>query len=424
MSNDSDPFGVDSAVRPRHYAYILISDAVMTFLLLGTFRTISLRFGQEALGNYQSLRAVVTLLSPTLLLGSAVIVTKEVSRASVSIDNLGLTVPLIRSAWLVACCLGSITFSGLYVISALFIPEITQHSPELPAAVVLATALSVAGVSLAVFRGSRKYLLFGASNVILFGLIPFVSSLMSGQISECFIEIASLSVLGCILLILIVIKQNRLFRTSSSLKTGMSHILQFGAPRVIGDFAYYGLLAIPVLLATRDETLGYGAVVGVSTSLVSMSVAFFNPVSVLLLPFASHGLAAGDRTRISSAARAYSTLSLVLGVLFGIAFAILSPLLLPLLGIQHPLQSATLWILSLSIPPITYFTVLRSFIDAGFRGARNARNTVISLTCAIAVSWLSWRVGIGPLRFSLMVVVGTWCLAFLTFLSNQLLHDS
>jgi len=169
--------------------------------------------------------------------------------------------------------------------------------------------------------------------------------------------------------------------------TDARELLAAGVPRVPGDLAMGGLLALGPVLASHYVQVAQNSYLLLGITCLTLTGAMFAPLGTVLLARISRLLGTGRHEDVneyvSHLRSAVTQLSLIL-VMQALIFS--RPLLLWWLGPSCLAGVPVIRMVLLSVPAYMYFVALRSVVDAASGVAYNARNVVIALVVLVLLS--------------------------------------
>lgn len=391
----------------------LVADAVTGVLIIFAYRLTSLQLGQAALGEYQAVRALVTVSVPLLLLGSGVVVPRRIARA-VPIDAASNPVAsMLDAAWLVGGALGSFAICIAALGPAGWWEGQSDGRTILLSTSVLAVGVALCSASMSSLPGLGRFVEFNLLKITMGGLIPVLAVLSAGGIDEMVRNLAALSALLAVVSIWWIRRSIHLRFAWRHVRVGVREIVKFGSPRVVGDFAFYSFLTFPTLAAGAQSGT-VAAVLGVGASLIMIGIGMISPISTVVLPWASKRLGDGNSDTVRTHARVIVGASGGCAVVVCLGLVLLAPTVVSIVELERNPAVGMFRVLALAIPQLAVFITLRSFIDAASLRALNTYNSVAGGSILVATLTLLELGGIGVFRFPIAIVVGTCVLAVLS----------
>jgi len=393
-----------------------MANVVAGSLLFVLFRLIAEGFGEAAFGDYQLARAATTLLSPLLLLGAGVVIPREIARRDSNLNDLDVMAGGV-----------AVTFplAGLLLVLALVAPEAgsivgaSSSSLVLPTALFVVAVLTVSVVA-SVLRGQGRFLEY---NLLLIGTTsfgPLLGFLLANSIGGLLLISAAVACLTALAWSLAISHREGFAVTKPGAERAAMTIVRYGPPRVIGDFSYLGLLAIPTLIAGAQEDAAVAGAIGLTTSVIAVGISIAGPISDVALPWAARVLSSSF---VQAVRRNMRLLTFAVGLVSFLGSIVLfatAPLVVDLVGgVGGSRAVVAIRSASLALPGFAIFVAVRSVIDAADLRAINARNSILSQVSLLATLTTLNAVGVGIARFGIAMVASSVVLGVLTVVSAR-----
>jgi O-antigen/teichoic acid export membrane protein len=202
-------------------------------------------------------------------------------------------------------------------------------------------------------------------------------------------------------------------------------LLLYGVPRVPGDFALAGLLALGSVLASHVMSIAMVAYLLLGTSILTALGNAAMPVGTLMLSKVSMMLVQERQDEIRLHLQHVLTAVIEISVFVSLQLAIFADVVLRFwLGQSFGAGSAVIRIIVLAIPFYLVYATLRSSIDAATAIPYNARNCCVALCLFVPLAVAGSR--LFPIHLALTGIAAAMVLAFgllaaLTFHSGRLL---
>ncbi|MFT3885371.1 MAG: hypothetical protein QM724_08065 [Flavobacteriales bacterium] len=300
-------------IRSREGRDTILTYAAEGLSLVGVL--LAYRFAKEAgkdeFDLYVIVRRTISFISPLILVGAVVGLTRFVAMEK----ERSAQVRYLRGAlsWV-------LPIMGLLLIVGFCLPDTISwpvFGSSAYAALVPPLALMVAGISLhsiayAFLRGQHRMVLANGLQVLALAIVPCVAFLVFHGLREALWAMGvawMVASTALILYALIGTAREKAVRERWAL-------LRYGLPRLPGDMALGGLLALPVYVVALSDGLSESGALGFGATLLNLAATVFSPLALLLLPRSSAQLAAGDHSGLSERIR-WSSL-LTLGTALGI----------------------------------------------------------------------------------------------------------
>jgi len=368
-------------VGRQDLAWLYFATVVVLVASVLVYRLASQMLGESGFSEYALVRRTVSFLSPALMLGLGVglprFLAREpsetplgsprnlfwVSMAPLVIAHVVVTVVVLTNK----DAFSSLIF-GVHEMSNLVVPILW-----------LIVGLSWHSLLKGYCRGTFRFKMASILDVLNLAVIPVMAFWLFSDSVVTVVMATGLAI--------VVICAG--FTTTIGLPSGLSLVdmrngvkrfLVYSLPRVPGDFAVGGLLALPSLLAANIVGPKIAGYVAFGATFLALGGAAVAPISTAMLPLASHRI----RNRQWHLLR--SDMSKVMGVSFAIGLlgVTIAECLMPwiieiYLGESYAESVPILRILALGAFPYVMFCSLRSFLDAAHETAFNTRNAILAL---------------------------------------------
>jgi O-antigen/teichoic acid export membrane protein len=363
----ADRHGRELVASRSDYLFTYATSCLTTICGIAAFRLAHESFGPDGFAEYALTRRSIAFLVPLFSLGLAVAIPKFVAchaskHRAASIRFLGggllLTAASMAVFLVIACVLPGPT-------SFLCIGD--SHRQQLVLSLVPLVFGMILTASTSAYCRGRMW--FHASNAIQFvctGMITTVGLLFFSDV-ETFLSGTGLAVcvVNAVIVAMLLCTRSQWIDRRWHFAAARS-LLRFGAPRVPGDLAYYGLLAAPAIAAAQQAGVRIGGEIAYALTWIMLLSQLVAPLSMLLLPEASYLLQTGRpralrRRMVKLLAFSLGVTCVAVGVLIYLA-----PTLLALhLGSHTPTLLHHVRALLVGAIPLNVFICVRSAIDAG-----------------------------------------------------------
>lgn len=388
-------------------------------LLCGLFlitRVSAAAFGAVGFGEYQVARRTLAVVAFPLMCGVGVSMPRYIARGIG--DRRGVATWLLSGGILAAMLMG--VFLGLGTWWSAEIGRWTFGSGG-GQCLVLSLLLAVAGtfchtLAYAALRGLSSFRSAAGLQVVDGALAPLAGILLAGGRVERALGIAGglWIAIGCFVFVRICWQWARPAPSAMELRGATRALFIFGASRIPGEVALFGLFALPAYAAVhRNDIVGAGFL-SVGLSLVQAIATVFASTGFVLLPYWSRAARSAD-TRLVARQR-IGMLVIASGLVAVLAVVQLQVSLRPVLRLLlGPLAEAGLnnirYVTFGTVPYVIYL-VLRDYFDAISVFPMNT----VALTTAIVVQaallsgrWLSVPVATAGSFFALgLFMVALW----------------
>ncbi|QDS99806.1 lipopolysaccharide biosynthesis protein [Adhaeretor mobilis] len=350
----------------RHYAVSYGN----TVLLLGG-NLLLLRWARQGLGEFGFselvvMRRFLSALTPILSIGLAVTLLKTVSQLAAAGDRQ-------KSISMVACGYQVATLSCLsFLAMTLVVPRplsrlVTgspEFGPSLSALAVYALGLLLSVCNSSYCLAQTRYYSANAIQLVRGAICPLLVLILVDSV-EMFLLVTGLALIALNLVFYSVTfdSPSRLF-TRLDWK-GLRGLVAQGLPRTPGDATYYGLLAMPALVASSVGGLERGGEIGYALIVLTLLMQIAVPVNQFLLPETVYLLQVDNHQRLAKrifVAASFALITTCTGVLF---IEVLAPQLVHLhLGIENSGRiEAIRWLVPAAIP-LNLLQCMRGVVDS------------------------------------------------------------
>ncbi|MGH2671087.1 MAG: lipopolysaccharide biosynthesis protein, partial [bacterium] len=325
--------------------------------------------GSAGFGEYAVARRVISVLTFPLLVGLGTSTARYVSLAT-GADSPGATATAYSLAALVIAVPIVIAF-GLLALTApawfaqLFYGEV--HYASLTRPIVVAVAgLYAHTLVYANYRGRLRMWVANLLQLWNLGLVPALAVLASGRNVAAAVEITGVAWLTTAIVVACwgAVRAGLGRWTAHAVRSATRDLLRFGLPRVAGEFALFGFFALPTFYVAHTAGVESAGFLSFALSLVQALSSLFSAVGVLLLPYVSRQVGAGNWERVADVvSRSLAASLLVTLVLVAVLHATLGWLIPLVMGQTFALAvGPARWLITGAIPFVTY-TLLREPLD-------------------------------------------------------------
>lgn len=255
-------------------------------------------------------------------------------------------------------------------------------------AYVLPLMLNIIGITLSTFITAYYR---GINNLWLFNLIQFVLQL-TVLLIIIFFTLDPVKIIGwwgvtwitfsVILLGYYLFKQKGIFDKTvySKVSAEMKKLIRFGAPRIFGEFALFGIFAVPlIILSSRDE-LSSVALISVPISFFQLISAIFGFAGYVLLPHVSAGIANGNFSLVHKDIKKLEVIYLIGSLAVVIIMIFSAPFLTRVFFSADYLPTVPYTrLMCIGLIPYTFYLLYRNPLDAVSHFPWNSINLVICL---------------------------------------------
>jgi O-antigen/teichoic acid export membrane protein len=333
---------------------------------MAAFRLAHQSFGPDGFAEYALTRRSIAFLVPLLSLGIAVAIPKFVACHASKLP--GATIQFLGGGLLLAVMSLCVFLMASCILpgpmSFVCIGDSSRSRLVLSLTPLVFGLILSAGTS-AYCRGRMWINASNAIQVVCTGVIPTLALLFFSDVGT-FLSTTGYAVCAVNGLVVVLLYVSAVRADRSSHITAARSMFRFGAPRVPGDLAFYGLLAAPALAAAHQAGMRTGGDIAYALTWLTLLSQLVAPLGMLLLPEASYLLHSG-RARVLRR-RLIRLLGFTVAVTC-VAVCVLfywAPTLLALhLGSHSPTLLHNVRALLTAAVPLNVFICVRSVIDAG-----------------------------------------------------------
>lgn len=404
-----------------------ITQAVILLAFFLIYRLIAKNFGPEGVGEYSLIKKIVGFLQPLLLLGMGVGIPRYVAMSKNKEEQYSyLRSGLITVTITALFCL---IFINLFkeFFSKLFFGDIAYIKLILPLSLFLIGNL-IHSLVYSYFRGRLSIKTFNTLQIINMALIPIGALILLKNTTLGGIIIA-IGVMKTIIAFLFLSPNNKNLlnkvHKKRQHKESLKKLLKYGLPRVPGDFALGGLLALGPILATHFASIKEAGYLSISQSLLHILGLTVAPLGLILLPKISNLIANNNKEIIRK------NLSFLMGAIFqlltfiSLQFIIFADIIIKYwLGSDFADTVTITRIIFLSGTFYIIYLATRSILDASKTKPFNAINIVISLIVFIvlATTLLLFQLFAPIISLAIAIMLSLSCLGILTYITIRKIY--
>ena len=270
--------------------------------------------------------------------------------------------------------------------------------------------LALHSITYAVFRGRGNSAAANTIQLANIGIAPLAALALAPRDAASVLALMAAIMIAISLLgfAMALLRERTASAASGDLRSHARLLLRYGLPRVPGEFALIGLVAIPALLSVRAHGLVVAGQFSAALTLLTVITSAFAPVGLVTLPIVSAQAASGDLVGV----RRLVVRMLVAGVALAIAGVVLGEAIMPVFvgwyfGAEFLPAVPVFRTCLLGAIPFVVYVLLRNILDALDVRAINTRNLLITL--AVLVALCVARSGIMWMATSLVASLGLLC---------------
>jgi O-antigen/teichoic acid export membrane protein len=371
----------DSKVNRSDMVWLYVANALVLLASLLAYRLVTQFLGEMGFAQYALTRRTVSFLCPALLLGLGVGLPRFIAMSQNHNDGTHARyffwlamIPMVAAHLVIGLAIGL----GDSVFARLVFGEESYAGLSVPL-IILVFGLSWHTLLKSFYRGTFNFGAASVLDILNLAIIPVaVFRFFSASVADLVLSTGLLNIAVCTGLTVKI----GLFRewNFSEAWVAAKKMLAYSLPRVPGDFALGGLLALPSMIAAHIVGMQVAGYVAFGSTLLALGGAAVAPISTAVLPLASYRIHNNQWHLLRSEMLKVVWLTFGLGAA-GVALAVaLMPWIVRVyLGPEFVDSVSILRILSVSALPYVMFCSLRSFLDAAHISAINSRNILLSL---------------------------------------------
>lgn len=367
-------------ISKRDYATTYVANVAIILGMILLYRVAHLALLPEEFSQYTLLRRIYSFIFPVLSVGLGVALPRYVAfafgrnndrdcqayfMASIAVYGFVFALYVVANAaagdWLAFLFLGSEEYSQL----------MTALMP-LVAGSLLHTVLY------SYLRGMLRIVQSNGLLVVNLALIPLLAFCFSKNVVGVFwwtgFGTIAVSLAGIV---------RTLIRDNVNFPTGIvsagKELLRYGAPRLPGDLAFYGLMLGPATISAHYCGVDEAGRIAFGLVLVNLIQQLVKPVSTLMLPEATLLISRGEHSKLLSKMIRVLLVMVPSTVIAVLAYTVLADwVLVAYLGNpDSQLVAMTRLLVPVAIP-LNVFILLRSIVDSGYRAPVNSLNALLS----------------------------------------------
>jgi O-antigen/teichoic acid export membrane protein len=227
------------------------------------------------------------------------------------------------------------------------------------------------------FRGSGNYKLSSLMQFINLAVLPLIVYFIAQSIMSFYLWLALFTFLFAMIVQVIVIGGVAI--SINRVKSISNSFVKYGSKRVWGDVVFALFSSVPAFIAANLFSLTEAGTVAFCISLLNIIIAVMSPVNIILLPEAAKIVQQHDYVKLKSITQKMSLVSFLLGISSFVAVWLFGRQLLHIFNVKD-IDTAKVYLLIIfsSVIGFSFYSVIRSIIDAYYPTARNGRNVIFS----------------------------------------------
>ena len=371
-----------------------------------------------AFSEYTLSRRNISFLQPLLMIGLGVAVPRYVSihpkRDSFLPASL-ILMTIVSLFFLLVLTLGRGFFSDL------FFGDVVDYQNYILPLCILLIGYGYHAILYGYLRGKKEVYFSNLIQLVNIGLLPISVLLCTQNVQQLLLLNGVLLLASCLIFGLYVFIKRQIQLDFQSCWEDAKLMLNFGLPRILGDFALLAILTFPtyIVLSLQKNVLT-GGDVAYSITLLNLVGAAFGPLSLVLLPEIGGFLAEKRIDLIKKRFYVFVLSGIILTLIGYLTFYFFHEFILNLLlGKDHRNEIFEIaQIVLLGSFGYVLYIILRSFLDAIHVKAKNATNLVIALTIYIAMAGYGYSMHVKSITYIYYFVISLNTLGLLTFIKT------
>ena len=401
----------------KNYIITFGTEILILFLSFVIFRVANERMTDIAFSEYTLSRRNISFLQPLLMIGLGVAVPRYVSihpkRDSFLPASL-ILMTIVSLLFLLVLTLGSGLFSNL------FFGDGTYQNYILPLCILL-IGYGYHAILYGYLRGKKEVYFSNLIQLVNIGFLPISVLLYTQNVQQLLLLNGVFLLISCLIFGLYVFIKRQIQLDIQSCWEDAKLMLNFGLPRILGDFALLAILTFPtyIVLSLQKNVLT-GGDVAYSITLLNLVGAAFGPLSLVLLPEIGGFLAEKRIDLIKKRFYIFVLSGIILTLIGYLTFYFFHEFILKLLlGKDHRNEIFDIaQIVLLGSFGYVLYIILRSFLDAIHVKAKNATNLMIALTVYIAMAGYGYSMHVKSITYIYYFVISLNTLGLLTFIKT------
>ncbi len=364
----------------KHKNYIVTFGTEFFILILGfiIFRIASERMTEIGFSEYALSRRNISFLQPLLMIGLGVAVPRYISispdRNSFLPAGLFL-LAVVGTIFLIILGLGNRFFSTLFFGN-------DKYQSFIVPLTILLIGYGYHAILYGYLRGKKDIFFSNFIQFLHVGILPIMVLFHTQNIPSLLLFNGVILILLCVVFSISIFIKNNIQLDIKLCLEDVRTLLNYGIPRVLGDFALLAILTFPAyIVLSISKNVLLGGDVAYSITLLNLIGAAFGPISIVLLPEIGGFMREKRFDLIRNRFYVFVLSSITLTLIGYLIFYFFHDFIFNiLLGTNHRKElfdMASIMLLG-SFGYVLYI-VLRSFLDAIHVQAKNATNLIIVL---------------------------------------------
>lgn len=404
----------------KDYFYTFLTFGISFITTIFVYYFISHEYSSEDFEKFNLSRRLMGIVQVFLMMGFAVSLPRSIALLTEGkIKSIFIATNIYVSLLLVI--LFSLVFALICTLFPEFIGLLFWNSTNYSDLVIIISVCMISMVCyqivFSVARGVMNIFLANTMTV-LSAIIPVTSLIFFNNIEAFYIftSVSNFSLATIFFLLLVKLNNYRFFFSFKLFKRQAVKLLNFGLPRIPGDFAIEGIMSLPVFVTAHLKGSSEASHLSFAISLLSMLGTLLAPVNLILLPLSANLIASKNMGVLKNHINKLFLLFIPVVIILTIVFNLSTDFILEVyLNSPNDNMEMYLKIVSLSFIPYMIYLLLRSVNDAFYSRPVNSINSIISLTAFLVSLFLFkyFDFFYNPASFSLLI--GILSLSFLSY---------
>ena len=373
--------------KSKEYAFTFVAEGVLLISGLVCLKLSASLFGVEGFAEYSIARRAISLINFTILIGLGISIPRYIA-----LSHCGDKREFQDNYFIAALIFAALMIGGLFCVSFLFpsIFSLIFFGAKDKYTLIYHISIAVAGLYLhsliyAYFRGHLEMWAANFLQILNLGIgVPAAIILSGDDPSKCILIIGLWWLLvDSAILIYILAHLNLQSLEIKKIKKSMKELICYGSPRVIGEFALFGLFAVPTFIIANKIGIKQAGFFSFGLSLLQLMSSIFAIIGIILLPYISRLHSIKKWKQIKRTVNFILVLSLICVLLFVIiGEAVLEYAIILFMGESFRPAIAQIRSLIIGAIPYVIYIVLRNPIDAIAVWPYNSINLAITFIIA------------------------------------------
>jgi len=405
----------------KGYTFTLVTQIAVMVSGILTIKLASYYFGPHGYGVYAVTKRAMSILGFSMLMGLGISIPRYIGGAYSSGEG---------NSYLIAGILSVTPIVAIYIIVSIFWRDFvssvffgdTKYDYMVFPLMLAVIGLILQTIAFSYYRGYLRMWVANIFQIVTAAVVPLCSVAFGKNPYRTFLFMGGSWIVISSAVLFYICKEIGLGEwKKKDVIRSVFELLSYGTPRVLGEFAWFGLFSIPTFLVAHHSGIKQAGFFSFGLTVLQLLGSVFVVTGIVLLPYISKLRMQEKWEQISKIVAIVVIVSLSLTLAGILVIWLFLPMVINLWMGQEFLAtvSSVRWMLIAGIPYVLYI-VLRSPMDAISKLPFNAVNTAITLFVIVALIEWAWLI-ISPTQ---AMIVGLYVLGGLTVMSwYYLLHQ-